>query len=206
MGAMKGNRERSSFYPWLWWDSWLWWIGLAVLVGMVFLAGWLEDPRVREQRKTEQSKAEVSLSVEQQEQLRKQRAEQQDRVDREYQRKQQQLEQQDRLDREYAARVARTKSLCLLRSACERYPAARQECAVAAHFADCIEIKIGVRYPGCTDAGHLSTPPDDMPGWLDCFWEKIRRAQKKLSWSSEPEAEALLSAAVRRWPPRPRCV
>jgi hypothetical protein len=74
---------------------------------------------------------------------------------------------------EFAARLARenarVKSLCRLRSSCALYPAARQECAIAANFANCIDIKIGVGWGSCTNDGHLRNPPSDMPGWLDCL-------------------------------------
>jgi hypothetical protein len=68
-----------------------------------------------------------------------------------------------------ARETARAENLCRLRSSCAQYPAARQECAVAANFANCIDIKIGVGLGSCTNDGHLSNPPSDTPSWLDCF-------------------------------------
>jgi hypothetical protein len=68
-----------------------------------------------------------------------------------------------------ARKTARAENLCRLRSSCAQYPAARQDCAVAARFADCIEIKIGVGLGACTAQGQVSNPPPDMPGWFDCL-------------------------------------
>lgn len=83
-------------------------------------------------------------------------------------------EQQARSNEEFAARLARenarTKSLCRLQSSCALYPGARQECAIAANFANCMDIKIGLDWGSCTNDGHFRNPPSDMPGWLDCLW------------------------------------
>jgi len=61
--------------------------------------------------------------------------------------------------------------LCALRSACSKYPAARQDCATAANFSRCIEIKTGraVDEGTCTLKGEVSNPPDNMPGWFACL-------------------------------------
>lgn len=88
--------------------------------------------------------------------------------------RQERQEQQARSNEERGARLARenarAKSLCRLRSSCALYPAARQECAVAANFANCMDIKVGVGWGSCMNDGHLRNPPSDMPGWLACLW------------------------------------
>jgi hypothetical protein len=72
------------------------------------------------------------------------------------------------------AEKQQTKALCAWKSRCEKYAQARQECAVAGDFKNCLRVKMGSDdYPlsvSCTDDGKLDDVPEsEMPGPVACF-------------------------------------
>ena len=78
---------------------------------------------------------------------------------------------------EQAAAQETKRRLCEVKSICERYGQARQDCAPAADFDRCIRIKMGEEGYGvldaCTDGGHLkaqSQPPE--PGAVECWFNR----------------------------------
>ena len=72
-----------------------------------------------------------------------------------------------------AAAAERSRSLCKLQAVCARYGAARQQCATAGNFENCINVKIGDddfdEIGSCTNDGSIRYPPDDVPNHLECF-------------------------------------
>jgi hypothetical protein len=61
---------------------------------------------------------------------------------------------------------------CQLKRICTQYAAARQDCAVAANFDRCIQIKMGREdrlYFACTNDGKLYFSNSDEPGTFECF-------------------------------------
>jgi hypothetical protein len=68
--------------------------------------------------------------------------------------------------------------LCHLKSVCAKYNSARQECATAGNFANCISVKIGDRDSSlvaqCTNEGNLSYIPADLPNSVECLYWQLR--------------------------------
>jgi hypothetical protein len=73
-----------------------------------------------------------------------------------------------------AAQAEREKELCHLSGECMRYGQARQDCAVAGDFNNCISVKMGstdVDFASqCTADGKIVDAPDDLPSQLRCIW------------------------------------
>lgn len=66
-----------------------------------------------------------------------------------------------------------TKELCATKSLCEKYGQARQDCAVAGDFRNCLQVKMGDKdyYQTylCTNDGKVSgVVESDMPSALSC--------------------------------------
>ncbi len=73
---------------------------------------------------------------------------------------------------EQTARQERVTSLCRAWQTCQDYSSARQECAVAGDFNNCLRIKLGediARVSDCASDGNLLYPPSDMPNRLECI-------------------------------------
>jgi hypothetical protein len=70
-----------------------------------------------------------------------------------------------------AAAAERKASLCHLQSVCVRYGRARQECATAGDYKNCVDIKMGTDatdlYP-CMNDGGVFNQPSDMPSRVAC--------------------------------------
>lgn len=66
--------------------------------------------------------------------------------------------------------------MCYEKTVCHEYSAARQDCATAGDFENCLRVKMGVKkfdiVGGCTNDGGVgwrSHPPEaDIPDWLEC--------------------------------------
>ena len=71
------------------------------------------------------------------------------------------------------------KYICHLKSVCENFAQARQDCAMAGNFDNCIKVKLGDENAAlvdvCTNDGKLLYPPDQMPDFLSCFIWNHRR-------------------------------
>jgi hypothetical protein len=81
---------------------------------------------------------------------------------------------QEQQEAQQKAQKERTKSLCALKSACEKYGAARQECAVAGNFKNCLRVKMGSddyeMSDSCTEDGKPAGVADsDIPNSVTCF-------------------------------------
>lgn len=66
---------------------------------------------------------------------------------------------------------ARVLSLCELQSVCLKYGVARQACAPAGNYDQCMGIKMGGnfwRVANCTYDGDVRNPPADMPTRVEC--------------------------------------
>lgn len=63
--------------------------------------------------------------------------------------------------------------LCHQEAVCERYGPARQECATAGNYNNCITIKLGSldasTVDACTEDGKLAFRPSDMPNGAVCW-------------------------------------
>jgi hypothetical protein len=71
-----------------------------------------------------------------------------------------------------AARGARASWLCRISRSCEKYASVRQDCAVAGDFDNCLRVKMGSDMNDtmyCTNDGHITYPPDDMPSKVECL-------------------------------------
>ncbi|BCH11912.1 hypothetical protein MesoLj131c_61700 [Mesorhizobium sp. 131-3-5] len=78
-----------------------------------------------------------------------------------------------------AQQQKRTKDLCHWADVCSTYGKARQDCAVAGDFQNCIDVKMGQetwRIPQCADDGTLLQPPVDMPGAIECAGVRLESA------------------------------
>ena len=76
-----------------------------------------------------------------------------------------------------AAATARMNTLCRARVVCMRYHTARQNCAVAGDFNNCITVKMEndlSALSNCTNDGALRYPPENMPTVLDCLPSNIK--------------------------------
>jgi hypothetical protein len=83
-----------------------------------------------------------------------------------------------RLIAEQAEQDARDKQmsahkdeLCQIKLVCRQYYSARQECAVAGNFDNCVQIKIGNKDTSfCTNDGGVNEPQyvSDMPNEVEC--------------------------------------
>ena len=84
-----------------------------------------------------------------------------------------QAEAEARKDREVAEAQEhqRKTELCRAASICSSYAKARQECAVAGNYDQCMSIRFSGPSPiyECTNDGKLMYPPDDMPPPLGCW-------------------------------------
>jgi hypothetical protein len=83
--------------------------------------------------------------------------------------------QNERLRSKRAADVAkadRDRSLCRTALICRHFSEARQSCAVAGDFNNCIRVKVGEkdmdRTASCAADGSLADPPADMPNRIRC--------------------------------------
>lgn len=65
------------------------------------------------------------------------------------------------------------KIYCRELNVCRRYSSARQECAVAGDFNNCLDVKVGstdLDYKdACTADGHFVETPENMPSDTECF-------------------------------------
>jgi hypothetical protein len=71
-----------------------------------------------------------------------------------------------------AAAISRLRDLCTIRSICSKYASARQECATAGNFDQCMKIKMGDdawKVGSCTSDGNYRNAPPDMPGRVRCL-------------------------------------
>ena len=60
---------------------------------------------------------------------------------------------------------------CSLAGVCSKYAEARDQCAVAGDFTNCLHVKMGKywdRVGQCTDDGELIDPPAHVPNTLEC--------------------------------------
>ena len=112
------------------------------------------------------------LAAQQQEERQRQWAQQR-------QLRREQEQQQASAEREHAAAIEkdrqRRKYLCDLAASCKRYSAARLDCAPAADFKACIQIKMGphaddqVYACGGYGVGAVTALPPDTPSDFECF-------------------------------------
>lgn len=87
-----------------------------------------------------------------------------------------QREKQAAKARQETARATRDRSLCRLKSTCQRYASVRQECATAGNFATCIDVKLGddaSLISACRNDGGLVYPPSDLPDAVSCWVRKV---------------------------------
>lgn len=84
--------------------------------------------------------------------------------------------QQVKLQRE-ASEQQRTRSLCQAAELCRKFGEARQACATAGNYKNCVDIKMGKDatdlYP-CMNDGHVWAEPADMPNRFQCFIQSIQ--------------------------------
>ncbi|MBS0578672.1 MAG: hypothetical protein JSR36_05360 [Proteobacteria bacterium] len=78
-----------------------------------------------------------------------------------------------RASRESVAKE-RTKQQCAIKRICKQYGEARQQCAVAGDFANCIRVKTGMEQADlaneCTEDGRVQgLDPSAEPSGVDCF-------------------------------------
>lgn len=70
----------------------------------------------------------------------------------------------------------RTQNLCYQRALCLKFGEARQACAIAGNYKNCIDIKMGDDamdlYP-CMNNGTVWDPPKETPSRLTCFLSSI---------------------------------
>jgi hypothetical protein len=80
-------------------------------------------------------------------------------------------------NKEAANKEAANKTeLCRLSAVCTKYGRSRQDCAVAANFENCMEIKMGHDASlilNCTDEGQIWSPPKDAPSAVECFFHGL---------------------------------
>ena len=70
----------------------------------------------------------------------------------------------------------REKLLCGAWNVCQDYSSARQACAVAGDFNNCLRVKLGdsiVSIADCRNDGTLIDEPPDMPGRLQCMLYRL---------------------------------
>jgi hypothetical protein len=84
------------------------------------------------------------------------------------------FESQRRQYAESKAAKENTKLLCTLKDTCEKYGTARQQCATAGSFQNCVRVKMGsINYEvvdRCTEDGKPSgIPASEIPDPLNCF-------------------------------------
>ena len=65
------------------------------------------------------------------------------------------------------------ESMCYQKKTCGKYAVARQECATAGNFSNCILVKLGDEdgntIDQCTNDGKLVNPPPDMLNAVECW-------------------------------------
>jgi hypothetical protein len=70
------------------------------------------------------------------------------------------------------AKADRDRSLCHTALICRHFAEARQACAVAGDFNNCIRVKVGEKDMDttslCTNDGSVADEPSDMPNRLQC--------------------------------------
>jgi hypothetical protein len=70
------------------------------------------------------------------------------------------------------AKADRERSLCHTALICRHFGEARQACAVAGDFNNCMRVKLGEKDLGttslCTSDGSIANEPPDMPNRLQC--------------------------------------
>ena len=69
----------------------------------------------------------------------------------------------------------REKLLCVAWNACQDYSSARQACAVAGDFTNCVRVKVGdnLDISDCRNDGSLIEEPPDMPNRLQCMFYRL---------------------------------
>jgi hypothetical protein len=76
-----------------------------------------------------------------------------------------------------AAATARQRALCNQQTICTKFATARQECATAGNYKNCVDIKMGKDamdlYP-CMNDGRVWGEPADMPNRFQCFIQSIQ--------------------------------
>jgi hypothetical protein len=85
---------------------------------------------------------------------------------------------EDERNAKRSAEKERTKFLCAVKSACSKYAEARQECAVAGNFDNCLQVKMGSEdyalKDSCTEDGKLAgVSPSDIPDPVSCFIARL---------------------------------
>jgi hypothetical protein len=74
-------------------------------------------------------------------------------------------------------RAERQKSLCNQQTICTKFAVARQECATAGNYKNCVDIKMGKDamdlYP-CMNDGRVWGEPADIPNRFQCFIQSIQ--------------------------------
>ncbi len=69
--------------------------------------------------------------------------------------------------------MKRISFLCHVKSLCAQYSIARQQCAVAGNFDNCVSVKMGndLQSVGmCTNEGGLLNSPTDLPSAMQCLF------------------------------------
>jgi len=76
-----------------------------------------------------------------------------------------------------AAATARQRALCNQQTICTKFATARQECATAGNYKNCVDIKMGKDaidlYP-CMNDGRVWSEPADMQNRFQCFIQSIQ--------------------------------
>jgi hypothetical protein len=82
------------------------------------------------------------------------------------------LKLQNEQDERRAQKAEYNDYWCHKQLICNRYRSARQECAVAGNFENCLHVKIGADFSAtgsCSEDGELLDTPIDMPNIAECL-------------------------------------
>jgi hypothetical protein len=75
------------------------------------------------------------------------------------------------------AAANQVKALCAQQAICTKFAEARQACATAGNYKNCVDIKMGSDATGglypCMNDGHIWNEPPDMPNRFQCLLSAI---------------------------------